>query len=79
MLTEPPTSIAALGALLSEARDSVSEKQPGFLDVVDPADTEERLATKLADWKFSLDADGRIIGERVQGNPLFEPLVNSRR
>ena len=71
MLTEPPTSIAALGALLSEARDSTSEKQPGFLDVVNPADTEGDLKAKLADWKFSLAEDGRIIGERVQGNPLL--------
>jgi len=75
MITEPPTSIAALGALLSEARGSTSEKQPGFLDAVNPADTEEKLEAKLANWKFSLAADGRIIGERVQGNPLSEPLI----
>jgi hypothetical protein len=75
MIAEPPTCIAALGALLSEARDPFSDKQSGFLDVVNPGDTEKDLEAKLADWEFALDADGRIIGERIQGNPVSEPLM----
>ena len=71
MVAKPAASIAALGAMLAEAdallpgeSDSTSERR--FLDCLSPKDTDEQLEEKLADWKFSLTLDGRIIGRRVQ-------------
>ena len=62
-MTEPPTNIAALGALVSEDRESASEKQHGFLDSLTPWDTEKQREAKLNNWTFSLAPNGRIVGD----------------
>jgi len=68
VVAKPPTSIAGIGALVSERHRPPSGK-PGFLDGLTPADTAEELELKLTSWEFSFAADGRIIGQRLQNAP----------
>lgn len=65
VVVKPPTSIAGIGALVSERRRSPSGDQ-GFLDDLTPTDTAEELESKLTGWEFSIAADGRIIGRKLQ-------------
>jgi len=64
VVAKPPTSIAGIGALVSERHRPPSGKQ-GFLDGLTPADTAEDLELKLTGWEFSFAADGRIIGQNA--------------
>ena len=69
MVIQPPTSIAALGALLSEGCGPHCEKH-GFLNDLTPADPTEELESKLTNWEFSITMDGKITAQRVQNLPV---------
>ena len=69
MVVKPPTSIAALGALLSEGCGSQCAKH-GFLNDLTPAGPTKELESKLTNWEFSISKDGKIIGQRIQNLPV---------
>ena len=70
-MVKPPTSIAALGALLSEGCGSQCEKH-GFLNDLTTAGPtrDSELELKLTNWEFSITKDGKIIGQRIQNLPV---------